>query len=155
MTRTPESFRANAPAWLIEALESRLGFKKADWSGYGTADLFVPYEMAEGVFSCSPDGGEHLLFLDIDVPAALIPSSSVGHHHLVIKPPTPLEWEKVERVLDALVECEIVQHSYAHFSKKRKATALRLPWVRKKHEMGDAARPHVGSRLWSWLASQL
>lgn len=73
----------------------------------------------------------HMLVLDLDVPAALVPSSTTGHSHLFIA--AHMTWEQYERVLDALAAAGIVEHGYVGASKARGFTAVRLPWVRKQH----------------------
>ena len=73
--------------------------------------------------------GFHTLALDIDVPAALIPSSTPGHSHLFIN--TQMSWDQYEAVLDALAVAGILEPGYVGASKARKATAVRLPWVSK------------------------
>lgn len=76
--------------------------------------------------------GSHMLVLDIDVPAALIPSSTPGHSHLYIN--TYMPWQVYEKLLDALAEAGILEPGYVGASKARKATAVRLPWVSKPAE---------------------
>lgn len=76
--------------------------------------------------------GHHSIALDIDIPCHLEPSSTPGHHHLYID--TFITWEQYERLLDALVECKVIEPGYAAASIRRKATHLRLPWVKKGQE---------------------
>lgn len=82
--------------------------------------------------------GYHRVALDIDVPAALIPSSTPGHSHLIID--TQMPWEQYEKLLDALAEAGIVQQGYVGASKRRRASCLRLPWVKKEPKV-DAPTP--------------
>jgi hypothetical protein len=73
--------------------------------------------------------GCHLVLLDLDVPAHLVPSSTPGHSHLYIE--LPMSWERYEALLAALAAAGIVEPGYLQVSRKRRATHLRLPWVKK------------------------
>lgn len=73
---------------------------------------------------------EHKPVIDIDVPISVIPSSTPGHSHLYIN--HFVSWDEYCNLLDALVECGIVEEGYARSSKARGYTAVRLPWVRKQ-----------------------
>ena len=77
------------------------------------------------------DKGEpiHKVILDIDMNAALIPSSTDGHFHLYID--KELTWSKYEKLLTVLAEVGIIEKGYAGVSKSRKHTAARLPWIKK------------------------
>lgn len=75
------------------------------------------------------DSSRHMLVLDIDVPAALVPSSTPGHHHLFIQ--SEMSWDEYVRILDALAAARILEPGYVSASKARGFTAVRLPWVRK------------------------
>jgi hypothetical protein len=75
----------------------------------------------------------HYLMLDIDAPAALIPSSTGGHHHLYIG--IPMTWEKqLLPLLKALRDAKIIEDGFYYASEKRRATFLRLPWIKKGEE---------------------
>lgn len=76
--------------------------------------------------------GMHAVLLDLDVPAALIPSSTPGHSHLYID--VKVEEATYFRLLDALADAGVIQRGYANSSKHRGGTALRLPWVKKPQE---------------------
>lgn len=71
----------------------------------------------------------HAPCIDIDVPMTFVPSSTPGHGHLYID--VPMTWENYERLLTVMAEVGIVEEGYLRASKTRKATHLRLPWVRK------------------------
>ena len=71
----------------------------------------------------------HRPVLDIDIPAALIPSSTPGHAHLYIDKPMTLT--QYENLLWALVEAGIIEGGYANASSARGYTSVRLPWVKK------------------------
>ncbi|MCU6480516.1 hypothetical protein [Arthrobacter sp. A2-55] len=83
----------------------------------------------EGNIHRHPDRRLHRPMLDIDFPAALIPSSTPGHFHLYLDKPMP--WEKYRDLLTALGKAGILEPGYVNVSRERKYTALRLPWVKK------------------------
>lgn len=74
--------------------------------------------------------GQHFVLLDLDVPAHLYPSSTPGHSHLYIE--VPLTWDQYAPLLEMLAQLGIVEPGFVKVSKKRKATMLRLPWVKKE-----------------------
>lgn len=71
----------------------------------------------------------HMIVVDIDVPAALVPSTTPGHSHLFIE--AQMSWDTYERLLDALNMAGVVEPGYVAAAKTRGFTAVRLPWVRK------------------------
>lgn len=71
----------------------------------------------------------HRVVLDIDMDAALVPSSTPGHHHLYIN--KSLDWTAYTKLLRALVDAGIVQRGYAEASISRGYSAVRPPWVHK------------------------
>ena len=73
----------------------------------------------------------HVVAIDLDVPAYLIPSSTVGHSHLYIDVPNGIAWEDYSALLDALAKCGVIENGYREVSQKRGHTDLRLPWVSK------------------------
>lgn len=73
--------------------------------------------------------GFHTIALDIDFPVRVRETDTPGHYHLFIDVPTP--WEDYANLLDALVDCGVIEEGYANASKEREATMLRLPWVHK------------------------
>lgn len=72
---------------------------------------------------------DHIVILDIDVPAALLDSSTPGKHHLYID--APMSWETYSKLLDVMAEAGILEPGYVAASKERGFTAVRLPWIRK------------------------
>lgn len=76
------------------------------------------------------EAGHHLVLLDLDVPAHLIPSSTPGHSHLYIE--VPVDWPVYERLLEALADAGVIETGYVSASRDRKATHLRLPWIKKE-----------------------
>ena len=71
----------------------------------------------------------HAVLLDLDVPAALVPSSTPGHSHLYVDVSVPTE--TYFRLLDVLAEAGVIETGYANVSKHRGGTSLRLPWIKK------------------------
>lgn len=76
------------------------------------------------------DPGYHLIAIDLDIPAALVPSSTPGHSHLYID--QALTWEQYQHLLGTLAALNIIEMGYFLASMNRKATALRAPGVEKK-----------------------
>lgn len=98
---------------------------------YDTAhELPATADEAEVVSSLDLGTYKHRPVLDIDIPAALIPSSTPGHSHLYID--KALTWEQYESLLWALVDCGIIESGYASASAARGYTSARLPWVKKQ-----------------------
>jgi hypothetical protein len=87
----------------------------------GTADI------VSSQFTTAYDA--HMIVLDIDVPAALIPSTTPGNSHLFIT--TCINWETYERLLIALADAGVLEYGYVEASRARGFTAVRLPWVSK------------------------
>lgn len=71
----------------------------------------------------------HLPIFDIDFPCVLMPTTTEGHHHLIID--RPMSQSQYLGLLDAMVKAGIVQEGYARASRKRTAAWLRTPWTRK------------------------
>lgn len=72
----------------------------------------------------------HRPVLDIDIPIAVVPSTTEGHYHLYID--KQMSWAEYERLLDVLVEVGIVEPGFAAASISRGYSAVRLPWVQKE-----------------------
>lgn len=130
---------------------SRRTFRKAKFASdyWGSAHIKDPVvELSEANVVCSDIDGTvthhqcqihncplniaavHKPVLDIDVPVMLIPSSTEGHSHLYID--KSVSWDAYCKLLDALVECGIVERGYVQAAKNRGFTSVRLPWVKKK-----------------------
>lgn len=80
------------------------------------------------------DANMHRVVLDIDHDAALIPSSTPGHFHLLIDVNMP--WDKYSKLLDALAEAGVIEDGYAGASKAKKYSAIRTPWTVKDQRDG-------------------
>lgn len=77
-------------------------------------------------------GRQHVVALDIDHQAWLVPSSNPGHNHLYVA--LMCEWNLYVEFLEAAAKIGLVESGYVAASKKRGATYLRLPWVKKGAE---------------------
>lgn len=72
----------------------------------------------------------HKPVLDIDFPAALIPSSTPGHFHLYLD--RDLTWDQYCKLLYALEDANIIQPEFRRLAFERGYTTVRLPWISKK-----------------------
>jgi hypothetical protein len=77
--------------------------------------------------------GTHKVAIDLDMPAALVPSSTEGHYHLYIDHEMP--WEAYENLLAAFEIAGILEPGYVHAAMDRGYTSLRTPWTRKPGEV--------------------
>jgi len=71
----------------------------------------------------------HTVAIDIDHEVKVIGSSTEGHYHLLIDVPMP--WWKYRRLLKAMKVAGIIEPGYYAAAVGRRATFLRLPWVKK------------------------
>lgn len=72
---------------------------------------------------------QHMLAIDLDVPAYLVPSSTPGHSHLYVDVRIP--HHRYMALLSMLADCGVIERGYAEVSIARGHSDLRLPWVRK------------------------
>lgn len=93
-----------------------------------TALPYDPFANPAGPSEVVP--GTHTIAIDVDHRAALVESSTPGHYHLYVDIP-PVSWEAYERWLEASAEIGLIEYGYLRASQARKATFLRLPWVKK------------------------
>lgn len=79
-------------------------------------------------------------FVDIftDRDFAIIPSSTPGHHHLIID--VVNTWQAYSNLLSNLAQCGIIENGYEKASKKRGFTAIRMPWIKKDIQQLQAAK---------------
>ncbi len=103
----------------------------------GSADTVTSLQISND--DAEPSGGFHKPVLDIDFPAVLIPSSTVGHFHLYLD--KIVSWENYVELLTALAKCDIIEQGYANVSIERGHTAVRLPWVKKPDPVDPWATP--------------
>ncbi len=73
--------------------------------------------------------GLHAPVIDIDVPHALVPSSTPGKGHLYLD--VPMSTEKLMQLLKVMADVGVVEHGYYAASRARGFSAVRLPWVKK------------------------
>jgi hypothetical protein len=76
------------------------------------------------------EGPDHKVVIDLDMDAALIPSTTPGHHHLMIN--KTLSWEDYSFLLKALETVGIIEKGYYKASIIRGATVIRTPWTKKE-----------------------
>lgn len=100
-------------------------------------------DVASSLLANGWGGQRHLIALDLDVPAYLVPSSTRGHSHLYIDVPTGIEHEAYMALISLLAHLGVIEPGYANVSRQRGHTALRLPWVKKGQEPGRNRTPAV------------
>lgn len=71
----------------------------------------------------------HKVVIDIDLPVALLESSTPGHFHLFID--KAMTWEQYKDLLQTLASVGIIEHNYVNATIDRGFSAVRLPWVKK------------------------
>ena len=99
-------------------------------AGYPDHDVNVGgIEEADMIASYDPGAGLQRPVLDIDFPAALVPSTTPGHFHLYLD--KPMSWEAYKDLLLALARADIIEDGYAQAALRRGYTSARLPWIRK------------------------
>lgn len=77
--------------------------------------------------------GKGVINIEIGCDYALIPSSTPGHHHLILD--VNLPWQKYNRLLQLSADTGIIEPGYAKASVRRKFSAIRPPWIRKPQEV--------------------
>lgn len=160
---TRERFMSGAPIWLLRLLDQATWIRKPDWrsNSQGGAESQANGDTvtetvvqagdvtAQAVASTDAISDLHAIILDIDVPAALIPSSTPGHAHLYID--RWVRWDDYVELLAALVKCGVIEKGFYDMSYQRGATYARLPWIKKGAETNsDADVPAVDI----WLMGQ-
>lgn len=133
--------RSEVGAGLMGLLR-RLESWKIDWQRVGD-----PYEAGDIRERASVDEGyanaasswlkgsenmRHIVALDLDIPAYLVPSSTEGHGHLYIDVPGGVKHEDYMELVALLGRIGVIEDGYAAVSLKRGFTDLRLPWVAKE-----------------------
>jgi hypothetical protein len=73
----------------------------------------------------------HYPMIDLDLNAALIPSSTEGHFHLYLN--RTISHDKYRKMLEAMVEAGIVQKGILGQFDKYGSTTLRLPHIKKEY----------------------
>jgi hypothetical protein len=111
--------------------------KESDGTRYGDANEIIDGdpELAAATGVCSRIHakhhmpGLHKVVLDIDHEAALVPSSTPGHYHLLIE--KYLTWDAYKEVLEVLGKHGVIEKGYAQASIARGASWIRTPWETK------------------------
>jgi hypothetical protein len=121
-------------AEIAEKLERhQVDFKDDD---YGETRIEAPVDSLAkaNIVSSKVRGSEdrHILALDIDFPAMLIPSSTEGHFHLYVD--KEMSWPQLELVLETLAYAGVIEGGYAKASISRRHTSLRTPWTSKEEK---------------------
>lgn len=149
-----EKFLRLAPRWLAVAMTSQQAVEP-EWKDYmGPEKAVEDFDLAPALSSKRKHASNaHLVMLDIDVPAALVPSSTPGNHHLYID--VKLSHEQYTKLVNVLEECGIIQPGIKMGFEARGGTTLRMPWVRKGYEMEDALNGgHLSAETLQWLLAQ-
>jgi hypothetical protein len=122
-------------AWPLQKaiIDLNMGTGSANMDGYNKIVTDnVELNKANAISSEIRQGnnvGEHLIVLDIDHDACLVPSSTPGHWHLIINKALP--WNQYEKFLKGMAKFGVIEDGYAGASIQRQATWLRVPWERK------------------------
>lgn len=92
----------------------------------------VPIDDANSVSSRIKDDvfGFHKVVIDLDMDAALIPSTTPGHHHLIIDRALP--WPAYKRLLEALKDAGLIEEGFYRAAVERGASWVRTPWTKKE-----------------------
>lgn len=108
--------------------------KRKDPETYAAGHEFTDdIDKADVITSIAGGGRDaHRPVLDIDLPVAVIPSSTPGHSHLYLDKEMP--WDTYQELLRALEAAGIVEPGYVSASIERQYTSVRLPWIRKTKE---------------------
>ena len=72
---------------------------------------------------------QHAPVLDLDIPCILLPSTTPGHHHLIID--HPMDWGQYLNLMAAMVHAGILEQGYFEATKARGYSSIRLPWVQR------------------------
>jgi hypothetical protein len=90
----------------------------------------------------------HIPLIDIDMEAALIPSSTPGHSHLYIN--KPMNIQTLVKLLEAMQEAGIVQKGFVDGTRERGYACLRLPHVKKEFHTGGPVGPDLTADPLPW-----
>ncbi|QHB37499.1 hypothetical protein PP339_gp095 [Mycobacterium phage Onyinye] len=127
MCQVTEDLRRAFVDFLVDAnsnegpTDERVIFSDTPWED----TTAVSSEIARG-----PNAGKHVLFLDLDVEHVYVPSTTLGHGHLIIN--APMSQDQMLRTLDKLMEVGVIEPGYANSARSRGAAWLRMPWVEKQ-----------------------
>lgn len=106
-----------------------INLSQIDWEKLTTEK---PLEQANSVSSRIAGrsrNDRHKVVIDLDMDAALIATSTPGHHHLMID--CDLSWNEYSFLLTAFKMVGLIETGYWEASMARKASWIRAPWTRK------------------------
>jgi hypothetical protein len=82
----------------------------------------------------------HSPVIDLDIPHALVPSTQPGHSHLYLGVEIP--WWRYLILLAAMRQAGIIERGFFWWSLRRRATFVRLPWIKKDVEQYESTYIH-------------
>lgn len=97
----------------------------------------VPFHSANGISSLITEGrfkDWHMPVLDIDMDCCVVPSTTPGHHHLIIA--NPMRQLAYLRLLNSLAHYGIIEPGFAGAAEKRGSSWIRTPWTSKNTAKG-------------------
>ena len=132
------TFRIEGQPARSVAIANLLGYDAEGARVAGSTDRIGDMNLVSSKSASDEDDDVHYPVIDLDVPAALVPSSTAGHSHLYLG--VGMSWEKLGALLDALVSAGVVEAGYAQACKEKHGCAyVRLPWVHKAPSDGPGA----------------
>ena len=100
-----------------------------DFSGYAEPHREPTEEYPANAYFSRGEDGLHYPCIDLDLPARLVPSSTEGHFHLYID--RPVMWDAYVKLLDALVNADLVEVGYRDAAVAQGGTTVRMPHIKK------------------------
>lgn len=102
-------------------------------STYGEDPDRVPSEHGYATLVGSKlENGNHMPAIDLDLPCALVPSSTPGHFHLYIN--KEMSYGQMLNIIQAMTDAGVVQPGFNRFSRERGESFVRYPGVTKNYE---------------------
>jgi hypothetical protein len=103
---------------------------------------------------CQVDVDRKALIIKTFNDLALIPSSTPGHHHLILN--VNLTWQDYSTLLSLLEYYYVIERAYLDASLKKGHTCIRVPWVKKQGKTPGATtlgerKGAPGAGLWGKL----
>lgn len=108
----------------------RLKLNIKGWILNGDLKVLLPVLTEYGISGMEPrvNNGEFIeLVTRHDL--TLIPSTTLGHHHLILD--VDLPWKQYFKLLELLGACGIIERGYVKASIRRGYSAIRPPWIKK------------------------
>ncbi len=120
--------------WLYPLLDTSARLRSEDRERNGGNDRMYKVDsiLQANLVSSNVLGKEkvHAPVIDFDIPVRLVQSSTKGHGHLYID--KEVDEDKYYKLLDALVECGLVEEGFVRASKRKGGTFVRPPGVYKR-----------------------